>query len=394
MRICFYCNSIFTVGGVQRVTAALAGALSRQHEVTVLTLDSPASENKTLYGLDKTSVRFRYIDYPNLPFPKNIPYKAYSFCYKKWLPQNRCTSRWYGRSSFPECHRLLLLRELEAGGYDVIIGVHVFVAFHLAEIRSRLSIPVIAWLHTSFEALTTRYIGEQTGRFRLCMPKLDRTVVLTYTDKQKYQTYFHWETQVIYNPLTLTPGHHGDFKHRRFLAVGRLSPQTKGFDILIEAFARFARQNQTWTLDIVGEGPEEELLRRLITEYHLEDRITLHPFTSQIETYYSQASVYVLSSRWEGFPLVLCEALSHGLPVVATDLPVTQELLTHTSFVRFFRNGDAEDLSQKMLEMIREEHPEIQSQKAIQYARQFSLEQTVAQWEQLLQQVTANPSNS
>ena len=83
---------------------------------------------------------------------------------------------------------------------------------------------------------------------------------------------------------------------------------------MIEAFRLFAQRDSDWKLDIVGEGVEEELYRSLIQKYHLEDRVFIHPFTKNIQDYYSKAQVYVLSSRWEGFGLVLVEAMAHGLP--------------------------------------------------------------------------------
>ena len=83
-------------------------------------------------------------------------------------------------------------------------------------------------------------------------------------------------------------------------------PSFKNFEInvtekspsMIEAFNLFSQKNKEWKLDIVGEGTEEKTFRALISKYQLEDRITIHPFTNHIQEYYSEAQVYVLSSRW------------------------------------------------------------------------------------------------
>ena len=135
-------------------------------------------------------------------------------------------------------------------------------------------------------------------------------------------------------------------------------------------------------MDIVGEGPEGKLYRELIKEYKLEDRIIIHPFTNRIQDYYSKAQVFVLSSRWEGFGLVLIEAMAHGLPVISSDLPTSQEILD--DFGIFFKNGDIEDLAQRL-----EEATHIdwlaRSKEALKISQRFDVHQIVEQWKQLLE---------
>jgi glycosyltransferase involved in cell wall biosynthesis len=147
-------------------------------------------------------------------------------------------------------------------------------------------------------------------------------VVLCQDDACKYHLCDNrFMPKVIYNPLTLKPDTPSSGNSKKFLTIGRFTPLHKGIDILIEAFSIFANQNKDWHLDIVGEGVEGTKYKTMIQQYQLEDRITIHPFTKQIQHYYSQAQVYVLSSRWEGMPLVLVEAMSHGLPIVGFEVP-------------------------------------------------------------------------
>ena len=86
------------------------------------------------------------------------------------------------------------------------------------------------------------------------MTKLDGIIVLTNYDRGLYERELNLFPIAIYNPLSLTPEGEGSPAYKRFLSVGRMSHLTKGFDILIEAFAIFARDNKEWTLEIVGEG--------------------------------------------------------------------------------------------------------------------------------------------
>ena len=144
----------------------------------------------------------------------------------------------------------------------------------------------------------------------------------------------------------------------------------------------FAHQNRDWHLDIVGEGVEETKYKTMIQQYQLEDRITIHPFTNQIQHYYSQAQVYVLSSRWEGMPLVLVEAMSHGLPIVASNLPVCKEILG--DFGMFFKNKNIEDLAQRLEEATHIDWQQ-KSDEAIKIAQRFDIRQIIEQWKRLLE---------
>ena len=151
--------------------------------------------------------------------------------------------------------------------------------------------------------------------------------------------------------------------------------------MLIQAFALFVQKNQEWTLDIVGDGPEKEQLAQMITENGLESRIHLHPFTNEIQTYYSSASIYVLSSRWEGMPLVLVEAMSHGLPIIASDIPTCQEVLG--DFGMFFKNGDIQELAQRLEDATHLDWQK-KSDEAIAIAQRFDVNEIAGQWKQLL----------
>lgn len=104
----------------------------------------------------------------------------------------------------------------------------------------------------------------------------------------------------------------------RLLTVGRLDHQ-KGLDTLLHAMALVHARAPHVRLTIVGSGPDEGALRRLRTDLRLEGVVELVGYSSQLAPYFSAANCYVLSSRWEGFPLVLLEALRFGLPIVASD---------------------------------------------------------------------------
>ena len=292
------------------------------------------------------------------------------------------TSNLYSYSSFPSEKRNALTIELLKGNYDVIIGVHAPLAVRLATCKSKLQgIKLIGWIHNSHEALfgkNSTYIGAELRKhYEFQLAKLDKTIVLCQYDAKQY----YLPTQVIYNPLTLEPGKISQGMSKKFLAVGRFSHLHKGFDLLIEAFHIFAEKNKEWTLDIVGEGPEEPMYRELIKKYRLGDRITIHPFTDHIQKYYSEAQIYILSSRWEGFGLVLVEAMAHGLPIISSDLPTSKEIMG--DFGMYFTNGDVNGLAQQMIEATHINWQE-KSEQALHIAARFNKETIINQWKQLI----------
>ncbi|HAW53175.1 MAG TPA: glycosyl transferase, partial [Flavobacteriales bacterium] len=157
---------------------------------------------------------------------------------------------------------------------------------------------------------------------------------------------------VIYNPSIVradvqeksrAPLDHPWFKPDQppvLIAVGRLQPQ-KDYTMLIEAFAQ-VRQKQSARLIILGEGRERSMLETLIAERGLDQDVSLPGFVRNPFAYMARASLFVLSSRWEGLPTVLIEALCCGTPVVATDCPSRpREILKDGKYGKLVPVGDA-----------------------------------------------------
>ena len=227
---------------------------------------------------------------------------------------------------------------------------------------------------------------DKKEQFRYIIPNLNSVIVLTRHDRILYKSQLNIETITIHNPVTLEETHilPKERIQKRFLAIGRLSHQTKGFDLLIEAFAQFRLKHDGWMLDIIGEGPEEPLLRNLIRKHRMENSIKIHPFTQNIASYYSASDVFILSSRWEGFPLVLCEAMSMGLPVIASDLPVVKEILSDEQDCLIFQNGCVASLAEKMDRMVTLKDIHTMGKAAFAKSRHFLVSDIIEQWKKLI----------
>lgn len=384
-KVCFLCDSVLSIGGVQRVLAVIAIALSKEYDVTIISLQDDEKSDMSLYDLDKSNVKIKFF---HPIFPNGLYNKWHligSGIYKEILPKNKLTSEFYAHTSFPRSLRKQFINKLNSQQFDTIIGVHGGLSMKLATIRHKLNArKVIGWMHNSYEAFFEKspaYYEGLASHFRFQMRKLDDFIVLCHADAKRYAEEMKLKPIVIYNPLTIATGRECNPFCKRFLSVGRMTPLHKGFDILIEAFALFAQEDQEWQLDIVGEGEEEEKLKQLVTEKKLEQRIHFHKFTHHIQDYYQQASVYVLASRWEGFGLVLVEAMSHGLRIISCDLPVTHELLPKECSALFI-SEDINSLYETMKRYTSTSDKIIKAEsvKAIKTASMFRIEETCKHW--------------
>jgi glycosyltransferase involved in cell wall biosynthesis len=157
--------------------------------------------------------------------------------------------------------------------------------------------------------------------------------------------------KVIYNPI-VTPEmkrRHPPCRRRAgqpptVIAIGRLTPQ-KDFSTLIRAFAIVRREREAKLL-ILGQGEEHDVLQSLVASYGIQDDVEMIGFKADPFPYLFSAAAFVLSSRWEGLPGVLIEALFSGVPVVATDCPSgPREILNDGEYGRLVPVGDPNALA-------------------------------------------------
>jgi glycosyltransferase involved in cell wall biosynthesis len=201
---------------------------------------------------------------------------------------------------------------------------------------------------------------------RLFYPWADGIVAVTYgvaEDLTQAAKIPREDIQVIYNPIVIPrilemaqiPIKDSWFREGEppvILAVGRLSKQ-KDFGVLIQAFAQLRRVRQARLL-ILGEGEERPALEAQIRQLNLEKEIRLPGFVLNPYPFMSQAGVFVLSSRWEGLPGVIIEALYCGSKIVATDCQGSgpREILAKEQHSQLVPVGDPSALAQAILKAL------------------------------------------
>jgi glycosyltransferase involved in cell wall biosynthesis len=169
------------------------------------------------------------------------------------------------------------------------------------------------------------------------------------------------------------------------VAMGRLARQ-KGFDLLIEAFSQIANRHPQWSIKILGEGPARASLKRLIAEKGLNGRIVLAGWEPDPVFVLKQSDLFVLSSRFEGFPNALLEAMACGLPSISFDCPSgPAEILRDTIDGLLVPAEDVEALASTMDRAIGDESLRQRlSAEAVRVVDRFSAERYFANWDAVL----------
>lgn len=190
--------------------------------------------------------------------------------------------------------------------------------------------------------------------------------------------------RVIPNPISAWPTARPPTLPRTIVAVGRLTEQ-KGFDVLIDAFASLAAVTD-WQLQIFGEGPLRGALEAQIKRLELSDKAALMGTSAAPGEWVGNAGLFVLSSRYEGFPNVLGEAMAAGLPVIATDCDFgPAELVAHGRTGLLVPPGDTDALARAMADCIASEDLRRQlGANAAKAIRKFAPEWVMQQWDAAL----------
>lgn len=375
LRLVYLIPSIHNSGGMERVLCNKANWLVERagYEVCIVTTDQ---KGRTPFFAFSPKIRMYdlQVNYTDLQ-GKNFVAKTAGFLRKQKLHRKKLQSlldemradvvvSMFG----PEVSFLYRMRD----GSKKVLEIHFSKYFRLQQQRGGV------W------GLSDKW---RTWKDQKYIRQYDKFVVLTQEDKTYWGNLPNIE--VIYNAATFTPTETARLENKRVLSVGRLTFQ-KGYDMLLEAWAKVHARHPDWKLTIVGSGEEHDALRQQIGRLGLTDTVELKAPTSQIQEEYLSSSIYVFSSRFEGFGMVLVEAMSCGLPAVSFACKCgPRDIIQHEKTGLLIPPEDMEALANGICRLIEDKDLRLRmGESAAQDVHEkFSMERIMRQWENLFENV-------
>jgi len=287
MTICFFINSLTSSAGTERITVLLANYLAENnHDVHIV---SKQGGNQSFFVLNEKIKHHSLFKENGI----NI-YTTYGKGLKRYI------------------------NIIDKINPDYIVDVCVAMSLMTLPVTFfRRNIKVISWEHFNANAYFN-FVTAKLSKF-LASKLAHSVVVLTEADKVVYnRKYRPRRIEVIKNPVTVNNTDLAKLDAKNVLTIGRLTYQ-KGFDMLLNAWKTVNEFAPDWKLKIVGSGELEIPLKEKLESLNLGATVEFIPPTLNVAQYYLNASMFVMSSRFEGLPLVLIEAKAYGLPIVSFD---------------------------------------------------------------------------
>jgi glycosyltransferase involved in cell wall biosynthesis len=243
---------------------------------------------------------------------------------------------------------------------------------------------VAVWEHYAISHSITKARGRLARRLAAVL--VSSTVTLTERDADLYSKLYAPSGPVTTIPNIVSPPVLENVPRREeVLAVGRLTPQ-KGFDLLLDAWAKASERLPGWSLRIVGDGEMRAALLHQMHSLGIEQRVTLAPFVENPFLLYRECGAFVLSSRFEGLPFVLIEAMTQGAPCISFDCPNgPAELIQDGTNGLLVPAEQVQALADTIVELA--ENPGLREKigdAARSIAGQFSEARVAARWEEVL----------
>ncbi|MCH9274942.1 glycosyltransferase family 4 protein [Bifidobacterium amazonense] len=269
---------------------------------------------------------------------------------------------------------------------DILVDIDGILDMYSLPLKRSTGVKVISWEHFNYHQNPGVPYRKLTRRW--AARKADAIVTLTEADRKLYECNTHPKCPVIAipNPMQrITPEPVYDVDSRTIISSGRLTYQ-KGFDMLVDVAARVLPQHPDWRWLILGEGEDRPMLEQKITQANLGKQLILTGRVDNMADYYRKAAMFVMTSRFEGLPMVLLEAKAHKLPIVSFDCETgPAEIVTDGVNGELVAPGDIADMAGRIDLLIDDEERRVRyAIHAWDDADRFSKALIVRQWSALL----------
>lgn len=372
MRIAYICDCLARMGGLERVLTDKMNYLADKLGYDVFLVTSCQGNHPFVFPL---SAKISHIDI-NVNLCAQYKYKYPLRLYIVWKIKRKL------KDTLQE-----VVNRIDP---DIIIGTNNYVPIIISSLKTSAEIVIeshvseFAYLKiemnkTTIRNFVMRYLQrkEINKLKKLCA----HLVTLTKGDAQDWNMDKNRIT-VIPDPITRESLLSSTCLPHQVISAGRLELQ-KGFDMMIDAWAKVYSRHKDWNLYIFGEGSMEKKLGSQISELGLEKTIHIMPFSHDIYEEYLKSSIYVLPSRYEGFGLVLIEAMECGVPCVAFDCSHgPSDIIKDKEDGLLVENGNVEALTDAICWMIEHESNRIaMGKKAKENIQRFYIDAVMKQWQ-------------
>jgi len=353
MKICFIIHNVTARAGSERAQASLANALSTRGESISIW---------SMYGRGKP---------PGFPLESRV---NVNYGLRKPLP---------GFLDYPWLACVFLLYVIRSRpDWIVCTGANRLIVALLAVFVPGVKLAI--WEHFPVSNSVTRPRGRLARMIASVLAS--RIITLTKSDQDLYATLYAPAGTVTRIPnIVLSPGSNGSIRRNEVLAMGRLSNE-KGFDLLLAAWSVASAKLSGWTLRIVGDGQMREQLVQLAGSLGIEHRVIFTPFSDDPYSLYSECGIFVLSSRFEGLPFVLIEAMTCGAPCISFDCPNGPREVIRNGINGLLVPAERVDALANAIVMLGE-NPELRRKlgnAARSVSKPFSESRVVARWHEIL----------
>lgn len=366
MKIAVIVRSL-TMGGLEKVTVHIANELAKQYDVDLIVLH----ENPNLYEINKelnlieSQITYSFLQKVKrglhlqltskitIKYPKEIQYLKSLFLEKK---------------------------------YSTIIAVDGYSSMMVHQVKKELKashLNVISWVHNNYETYFNNYYKNFKNELYEAFHESQTIVTLTKSDQLAYSQ-CNEHSVTIYNPITIRENNGSNLTHQEILFVARLNKEHKGLDYLIELGKKL--KGSSWIIRVLGDGDDRKWFESQIAQHDLTDVFVLEGSVKEnIERYYEQASLFISTSKWEGLPLVMIEAISSGLPVISFNHSGAIEILGENEHGIIVNMGDIDQFYEELTSLMNSyEQRKMWSEKSLKRSEDFKIESILKEWSSIL----------
>ena len=356
------------VGGLQKIVTLISSKLSEFNSVSLFVF------NKGEFY--QTDLRIEHSEKNIGHFALNMTEKIRKYISKKLSHKEELNNFYYRR----------LVNSIKKNNIQTIILTE-YSILYAPKLRKQFNeLKIIIWIHNNYNIYFNEYFKNYRNSLMESIKIANKVVVLTELDKISFSRHSKNVIKII-NPLSIDPqGLSSSLLENNISITCRYSIDHKGLDYLIKVSKSLPKE---WKISIAGTGTKKEIaeLLKMIKLNNVENSIVLLGSLKgkKLLDHYKNSSIYIMTSRWEGMPLVLVEAMSFGLPVISFENSGSNEILENGKYGILVEQGNVEEFSKKLNCMISNyERRKEYSKKSLQRVKDFEISRIVKQWEEII----------